>query len=171
MPTRSTDLGLALSEVEVPRGFGRGPRWWCANFQDAGFRITLPRQAILEALTNNSTKHLSAEEIYFEVHKRYPGIGLTTVYRTLEILVNMGLVFRFDFGDGKSRYELLQGPNAVTHHHHLVCTNCGRVIDYTEFIEQEKGLLDKIEKVLSEKYKFNIKSHQIQFSGLCEKCK
>ncbi len=152
------------------RGFGRGPYWWYNQFQDAGFRITVPRQVILDLLSKTD-KHLSAEDIYLEVHKRYPAIGLTTVYRTLELLVNMGWVFRFDFGDGRARYELCQGPGVRRHHHHLVCTNCGRVIDYTELIEQEKELISQTEKELSRKYNFKINNHQIQFLGLCEKCK
>lgn len=154
----------------MPRGFGRGPHWWLNQFHDAGFRITVPRQAILDLLSNTD-KHLSAEDIYLEIHKKYPAVGLTTIYRTLEILVNMGLVFKFDFGDGRARYELTQGPGAIKHHHHLVCTNCGRVIDYTELVEREKELVDKTEKELSRKYNFNIDSHQIQFLGLCDKCR
>jgi Fur family ferric uptake transcriptional regulator len=153
----------------MPRGFGGGPHWWHNHFQDAGFRITFPRQVIFDLL-NKTDKHLSAEDIYLEVHKKYPAIGLTTIYRTLELLVNMGLVFKFDFGDGRARYELSQGPGAVKHHHHLVCTNCGRVIDYTDYIEQEKELVNKTEEELSRKYNFEINNHQIQFLGLCEKC-
>jgi Fur family ferric uptake transcriptional regulator len=153
----------------MPHGFGRGPHWWDNHFQDAGFRITIPRQSILNLLSKTD-RHLSAEDIYLQIHKSYPAIGLTTVYRTLELLVNMGLVFKFDFGDGRARYELNQGPGVTKHHHHLVCTNCGRVIDYTELIEQEKELVDKTEKELSRKYNFKINSHQIQFLGFCDKC-
>jgi Fur family ferric uptake transcriptional regulator len=81
----------------------------------------------------------------------------------------MGLVFKFDFGDGRSRYELSKGPN-VKHHHHLVCTNCGRIIDYSERIDEEVKLMGEIEKTLSKKYGFKIKSHQMRFMGLCDKC-
>ena len=153
----------------MPGGFGRGFCWWRGHFRDAGFRITVPRQTILEFLSKTK-RHLSAEDIFIEVHKRYPAIGLTTVYRTLELLVNMGLVFKFDFGDGRARYELAEGPKAIEHHHHLICTSCGRVIDYTAFVEQEIELVKKIEKELSRKYSFNINSHQIQFLGMCQEC-
>jgi len=129
----------------------------------------MPRQAILEVLSNTE-EHLSAEEIYLAVHKIYPNVGLTTVYRTLELLVDMGLVFKFDFGDKRARYELSQGPMSKKHHHHLVCTNCGRIIDYTDFIDEEKELLRRTEAGLSEKYNFKITNHLIQFYGLCEEC-
>lgn len=155
----------------MPRGFGRGPGWWQGQFRGCGYRFTLPRQAILEALSK-TLKHLSAEEVYLEVHKNYPNVGLTTVYRTLELLVGMGLVFKFDFGDGRARYELIQDHRGEKdHHHHLVCTECGRVVDYTEFINEEIELLKKTEKGLSKKYNFDIKNHIIQFYGLCDRCK
>ena len=132
--------------------------------------MTVPRQAILEVLSKTS-KHLSAEDIYLAVHKISPAVGLTTVYRTLELLVQMRLVFKFDFGDGKARYELSEGPKGVRHHHHLVCINCNRVIDYTDFINDEAELIQKTKKRLSEKYSFRITNHQIQFYGLCDRCK
>ena len=78
---------------------------------------------------------------------------------------------KFDFGDGRARYELAEGPKGERHHHHLVCTNCSRVIDYTDFIDEEKDLLDKAEKGLSKKHNFKINGHSIQFYGLCNKCR
>ena len=146
-----------------------GPPWWHGRFRGCGYRITIPRQAILDVLSKTN-KHLSAEDIYLQVHRVYPAVGLTTVYRTLELLINMGLVFNFDFGDGRTRYELAGGPKGQKHHHHLVCTNCNRVIDYTDFIDEEVKLLNQTEKILSRKYNFKIKNHLIQFYGLCDKC-
>lgn len=146
-----------------------GPPWLYRRFRDDGYRLTISRQAILGALSRTS-KHLSAEDIYYSVHKRYPSVGLTTVYRTLELLVGMGIVFKFDFGDGRARYELAEGPNA-RRHHHLVCTNCGRVINYEHFVEKETSLLTEMEKTLSKEYNFNITTHYLRFSGLCDKCK
>jgi Fur family ferric uptake transcriptional regulator len=84
--------------------------------------------------------------------------------------VHMGLVFKFDFGDGRARYELSEGPKGARHHHHLVCTNCGRVIDYTDFIDDEFELLGRAEKGLSKKFNFKITNHLIQFYGLCDRC-
>lgn len=145
-----------------------GPPWWHGRFQDAGYRLTLPRQAILGALSRTS-KHLSAEEIYLSVHRLYPAVGLTTVYRTLELLVRLGIISKFDFGDGRSRYELTTSRQRK-HHHHLICSRCGRVIDYTDFIDEETEVFGKIERVLSQKYNFKIHNHQLHFYGLCDKC-
>lgn len=160
----------------MPRGmggFGRGgfgPPWWHGHFREYGYRVTIPRQEILKVLSETN-EHLSAEDVYIKVHRAYPGIGLTTVYRTLELLVNMGIVLKFDVGDGKARYELAVGPKGARHHHHLICTNCGRVIDYTDFISEEKDLIDKTEDALSKRYNFKITGHRIQFLGLCDKCR
>jgi len=146
-----------------------GSSWWHDKLAGHGYRLTAPRHAVLNILSK-SRKHLSAEDIYLAVHKAYPGIGLATVYRTVELLTRTGLVSKFDFGDGSSRYELAKDPD-TNHHHHLVCTVCGRVIDYSEFINEETKVLKQIEKTLSKKHNFSIKSHRIYFLGLCNKCK
>lgn len=147
-----------------------GPPWWHGRFRGRGYRITVAREAILDLLSHTE-EHLSAEEVYLSVHEIQPNVGLTTVYRTLELLVQMGLVFKFDFGDGRARYELSQGPKGIRHHHHLVCTDCGRVIDYTDFIDDEVELLGRTERGLSRKFKFKITNHVIQFYGQCDRCR
>ncbi|MCK4422022.1 transcriptional repressor [candidate division WOR-3 bacterium] len=149
--------------------YGRGSCWWAGRFRGGGYRLTMPRQSILEVL-DNASKHLSAEDIYLAVHKIYPNVGLTTVYRTLDLLVQMGLVSKFDFGDGRARYELSESSKGVKQHHHLVCTGCNRVIDYTDFIDEEIKLLGRIEKELSKKFNFKITNHLIRFYGLCNEC-
>jgi Fur family ferric uptake transcriptional regulator len=83
----------------------------------------------------------------------------------------MGLASKFDFGDGRSRYELSDGSGGPSHHHHLVCTGCGRIIDYTDYIEEEVELLKQTEEGLSRKFNFRITNHIIQFYGLCDKCR
>ncbi len=143
--------------------------WWHQQFVDNGYRITEPRQAILKVL-NKTAGHLSVEDIYHQVHKRYSNIGLTTVYRTVGLLENMGIVRKLDFGDGRARYELSKGPQAI-HHHHLICKNCGKVIDYKEYLDNELKFVNKVEGLLEKKYNFKIDSHQLSFYGLCEKCK
>ena len=71
-----------------------GSPWCHTKFRGCGYRLTVPRQAILDVLTKTS-KHLSAEDVYLAVHKLHPAVGLTTVYRTLELLTQMGMVFKF----------------------------------------------------------------------------
>ncbi len=148
---------------------GKCAQGWQGKFKGCGYKITVGREAILDILSK-AKKHLSAEDIYMKVHSTYPTIGLTTVYRTLEILVKLGFVYKFDFGDGRARYELSEGEKGENHHHHLVCTHCNGVFDYTDFIDEELKLLQETEKGLAKKYSFRITNHLIQFYGICEKC-
>ncbi len=144
---------------------------WEKTLKEFDYRLTKPRRVILDIL-NKTDDHLSAEDIYQKVYETYPAIGLTTVYRTLELLVQIGLVLKFDFGDGRARFELNIGSKlSKGHHHHLICSSCHRIIDYTEFIEDEVELLTKTEKGLSERYNFDIQSHIIAFYGLCDECR
>lgn len=147
----------------------RGTFWWYKKFQSANCRLTLPRQAVIEILSS-AGKHLTAEETLIRLQTRYPGIGIATVYRALDILTRIGIVDKLDFGEGKSRYEL-KGPQREKHHYHLICKKCGKIIDYSDFVEEEKELVKKIEKVLSERHGFKIEGHNFQFHGLCARCK
>jgi len=147
----------------------RGP-WWHRHFYNTGFRLTNPREVIINIL-QNTDKHLSAEDIYIKALKIYPSVGLTTVYRTLDLFTQMGVVQKFDFGDGKARYELTGSSKKKDHHHHLICINCKTIIDFTDFMIEELELMDKIEKSLSKKHNFNIMHHTVHFHGLCEKCR
>jgi Fur family ferric uptake transcriptional regulator len=144
--------------------------WIHRRIMMEGFRMTQARMAILDILAKERIKHPSAEDIYFLIHRINPAIGLATIYRTLDLLTRMGIIHKFDFGDGKTRYELNYEEKEKPHHHHLVCSECGKIIDYTDFTDEEKKLIEKTEKALSEKYKFKIKNHLIQFYGICEEC-
>jgi Fur family ferric uptake transcriptional regulator len=134
-----------------------------------GYRMTVGREAILDILSR-ADDHLSVEEIFMRVYRICPGIGLASVYRTLDTLVRLGLVYKFDFGDGRARYELADEIKGKAHHHHLVCKKCGKVIDYTDFVDEELALLKKTEEALARKHNFRITGHLIQYYGLCPNC-
>ena len=146
-----------------------GPYKWRHRFRCQGWRWTTPREVILNLLSQ-TTKHMSAKEIYATIHRMYPGIGLTTVYRTLDLLNRMGLIHKMDIGDGQSRYEFRSGEKKE-HHHHLICTRCGEITDYSDFVDEELELLKKVEKNLAQKYNFLVQDHNIEFYGLCQKCR
>ena len=143
---------------------------WGGQFRGCGYRMTRPRQAILDVL-GKTAEHLSAEDIYLAVYKFYSNIGLTTVYRNLELLVEMGLVVKIDFGHDRAKYELADQYSGKGHHHHLVCKKCSQIIDYSDFMEDEVQFLKSTEKGLSRKYEFQITGHIIQFYGYCKKCR
>ena len=139
------------------------------RFASHSSRLTAPREAILKYLSRSS-KHMSAKEIYNYLHRSYPGIGLSTVYRTLDLLAKMGIVAKLSIGDGQRRYEF-KTEEKDEHHHHLICTICGKIINYSEFLDEELDLIRKTEEKLAKKYNFIIQDHNIEFLGICEKCK
>ena len=149
---------------------GHGRMGWRGAIKGCGRRMTVPREIIISVLSD-ATEHLSAEDIYFRIHETNPAIGLTTVYRTLELLTQMRVLNKFDFGDKRSRYELTDQYSDKKHHHHLVCTKCGRIVDYSDFAEGEACSIACTEKELSKKYDFTISSHHLSFFGTCPDCK
>jgi len=144
--------------------------WWQKRFYSEGCRLTMPRKVVIQILLETKG-HLSANEIYKETIKRIPSIGMTTIYRTLDLLIQIGLVQKFDFGDKKTRYEMTNSAKETEYHHHLICVRCKSIIDYNDYAEQELQLMKEIEKTLSKKYAFEITHHTIYFYGLCKKCR
>lgn len=126
---------------------------------DKGYRLTPQRLMIVSAI-ENSDGHISAEEIYAQVAAKYPQVNISTVYRTLELLKQLGLVIETDFGEGRVRYH----PADKGHHHHLVCTGCGAVIDLDE------SLLSSLQGMLLRKYKFSADLKHLAIFGRCNKC-
>lgn len=107
-------------------------------------------------------RHLTADELYRIVRKKYPEIGFATVYRTLKLLCECGLSREMRFQDSKTRYEHLY---AHKHHDHLICTKCGRFI---EIIEPE---MESLQEKLFTRYGFLAQRHRMELYGLCGRCK
>lgn len=126
------------------------------------YKITPQRKVIINAFTENMAEHLSAEDVYQIVKKTHPEIGLATVYRTLDLLAELQILKKINFGDGRSRYEFCESDDH--HHHHLICLGCDEV---TEF---EDDLLESLEAIISKKNGFKIIDHQLKFYGYCAKC-
>ncbi|HMK36434.1 MAG TPA: Fur family transcriptional regulator [Desulfomonilaceae bacterium] len=144
---------------------------WRKILQGRGHRMTEGREVVAGVLARAAMgEHLSAEDIFLKAHGENPSIGLTSVYRTLDLLVHLGLIHKFDFGDGRARYEMAEGSRVGKHHHHLVCTGCSTIVDYDDFIDEELKLLKKTEEGLSLKFGFKITGHIVQFHGLCSQC-
>ena len=123
--------------------------------------LTKGARKVLELL-ENSAKLSSAQDIYGQLRgEESKAPGLTTVYRSLESLVQMGLVQAVDLGDGERRYEVV-APGE--HHHHLVCKSCG------ESTHLDSCLVEDMEEAIRKKYKFTIDSHIFEVFGTCEAC-
>ena len=96
------------------------------KLQKEGYKLTTQRRAILKTIVDNQESHLSCDEVYNIVKKEYPDLGIATVYRTLQLFEKLNIVYKLNFDDGCSRYELSLGSENH-HHHHLICLNCGKV--------------------------------------------
>ena len=132
-----------------------------AELKERGYKLTPQRRVVIKAIAS-SQDHLTPADIYEKVHQNYPGIGLVTIYRTLEILSRLGLICELHTS-GSSRSYTISVPQ---HHHHLICSNCGIVIDFTG---HDFNLAD-LERRLSRESGFRIESHLLEFIGLCRAC-
>ncbi len=132
-----------------------------AMLRQKGYKLTPQRKTLLHVISR-SQNHLTPSDIYQRVRKCHPGIGLVTVYRTLEILTGIGLICEVHTG-GNRRSYLLRRPSG--HHHHLICSDCGRVVDFTDCD------LSGLEQRLSQETAFTIDGHLLEFSGRCQNCK
>ena len=147
-----------------------GRHGWRMRLRGLGYRVTLPRQAVLAEL-EKADGHLTAKDIFIRVQELYPACGFNTVYRTLDMLVSAGIVNRLDFGDGQAHFELVSRTGSKPrHHHHILCVNCGKVVDYDDFMDEEELFFGKVVKYLSKKFDFNITDHELTFKGLCGEC-
>lgn len=126
-----------------------------------GYKITPQRSLVINAIIN-SHEHLTPAAIYERVHRHHPSIGLVTVYRTIEILEELDLICETHAG-GSCRSYLIHRPSE--HHHHLICSDCGRVVDFTDCN------LDKLERRLTKETRFKINGHLLEFLGQCRECK
>ncbi|WP_085991973.1 Fur family transcriptional regulator [Oceanobacillus senegalensis] len=127
------------------------------------YKLTPQREATVRVLLEREEDHLSAEDVYLLVKEKAPEIGLATVYRTLELLSELKIVDKINFGDGVSRYDLRK-EGAKHFHHHLVCIECGSVE------EIENDLLEDVEKIVQKDWGFQVKDHRLTFHGVCKEC-
>jgi len=125
-----------------------------------GHKLTPQRHLVLKVMTS-SQDHLTPEGIYEKSRLADPKIGQVTVYRTLDLLSNLGLLCRVH-GENGCRSYMIRRP--LEHHHHLVCSNCGIVVDVTSCN------LDDVERKLSLESGFDIKGHLLEFHGICRDC-
>lgn len=131
--------------------------------REEGYKLTTQREAILDVILKNHEKHLKPEEIYDIVKLNYPDIGIATVYRTLQLLEKLNIIYRVNFDDGYNRYELNYDSESH-HHHHLICLKCGKVI------EVKLDLLETLEDEIEKEHGFKIIDHNVKFFGYCSDC-
>ncbi|AFS78352.1 ferric uptake regulation protein Fur [Gottschalkia acidurici 9a] len=133
------------------------------KLKEKGYKLTTQRKAIIDVFLKNQSSHLSPEEIYDNVRNSYPEIGLATVYRTLQLLEQLNIVYKVNFDDGCSRYELNLDTDDHQHHH-LICIKCGKVK------EVKLDLLENLESEIEKEGDFKVVNHNVKFFGYCKNC-
>ncbi len=129
-------------------------------FKEKKLRISHPRLLIYKELSQTQTP-LSAQELYQSLTKKQRRIGLTSIYRCLNLLESMGMAFKISDGSNV-RYKLCELEN---HHHHMVCKNCGKILEF-DLCEIQSWS----EKII-ESTGFQITEHHLEFYGFCKECR
>jgi Fur family transcriptional regulator, ferric uptake regulator len=125
-----------------------------------GHRLTTPRQTIVKLVAPRQD-YFSAQEIWDEVQSQHRGIGRATVFRTLDLLVDLGVLNRVHVGDGCHRYTVCE----TSHHHHLMCTDCGTVTAI------EADAIEKQIRRMAGDEGFELLTHHLELIGRCAACR
>lgn len=125
----------------------------------AGYRLTEPRRAVAGLIADRAG-HFTAADLVREARVRRLGIGRATIFRTLDVLSELGVVERLDLPSGEHAYV----GCALTHHHHVVCSNCGRAAEIAD-----AGLRTVVREV-ARRTGFRVDDHRLELFGLCPAC-
>src|SRR5438034_4997312 len=129
---------------------------------EKNLRVTAQRQAIIETAFSTH-QHFTAEQLLAWSRRRDKSVSRATVYRTLPLLTESGLVREMDFGKGYKFYD----PNYAEHpnHNHIICQDCEKIVEF----ESEK--IEQIENEITQRLGFSLKSQRLQITGTCEELK
>lgn len=125
-----------------------------------GYRLTPARSAIIETLVA-SAGHITADDLAEKVRRAAPNIGRMTVYRTLDLLCELGAIRPIYQGTGAAHFILMNEGS----HHHLICNRCHSVIEFDECMG------DELAQQLAERFNFELSGHLLELHGLCENCR
>lgn len=139
----------------------RGAKLFEEYIRTRGLRLTKQRLQVAEIFMETDG-HVSAEELYDRVRRRHPDIGFSTVYRTLKLLKEAGVARQVDFDARRAKFE---SSADKTHHDHLICIKCAKVV---EFLEPE---IERLQDEVVEKHGFVIRWHRMEIFGLCPRCR
>src|SRR5215468_10856570 len=126
-----------------------------------GLRSTAQRRLIVDTFFEGAS-HMTIEDLLAEVRAKDRGIGYATVYRTLKLLAECGVASERRFGDGLSRYEL--ADEASSHHDHLICESCGKIVEF------EEPRIEELQDEIASRYGFEVTSHKHEMYGVCPEC-
>lgn len=131
-----------------------------AHVARAGLNRSRTREAVIDTFLA-TPGHVSAEELTGLVRERAPGVGQTTVYRALKLLVDCGVAATRQFGEGQTRYErVIEGA----HHDHLICLECGAIVEF------EDAEIEALQEAVARRHGFVVSHHRMELYGRCRAC-
>ncbi len=133
-------------------------RTLASYLEEHNLKNTRQREAILGVFLQ-ATGHVTSDELFQRVRGEHPNIGYTTVYRTMKLLCDAGLATEHHFDDGITRFEI-----AHEHHDHLVCTRCGKIIEF------ECRMIEETQNQIAARYGFRLLRHRHELYGHCRDC-
>ena len=125
----------------------------------AGYRLTGPRRAVADLVAAQEA-HFTAAGLVADARARHLGIGRATIFRSLDLFTTLGLVERVDLPDGEHAYVACD----PSHHHHAICTSCGRSTDVADH-----GLADALAEI-GRRSGFQVTAHRLEIFGVCAAC-
>ena len=129
-------------------------------FETAGYRLTGPRRA-LAALIASRLGHFTADELLGESRGRRLGVTRATIFRSLDVLADLGVVERLDLPSGEHAFVACE----PAHHHHVVCSSCGRTTEVAD-----PGI-ERIAEAIGRETGYRIDAHRLELFGLCPSCR
>jgi len=122
--------------------------------------VTTQREQVAEVLFA-AGGHQSVEDIEKLLRGRDLHVGKATIYRTLDLLADSGMIIERDFGEGFRRYERVPGH---PHHEHLICLRCGKVVEF------QNDRLERMKALIADEYGFQHSHHRLEIYGVCREC-
>ncbi|MFW5748147.1 MAG: Fur family transcriptional regulator [Chloroflexota bacterium] len=130
------------------------------RLRDAGYKLTTVRLAVLAVLGENDS-HMTSNDVLDAVERMDPTIGRASVFRTLDLLTRLAII-RPTYIESSARPAYVLLPDG--HHHHIICINCGRVIDF------ENCGLQELSRNLEDQFNVRLSGHLLEFYGICADC-
>ena len=165
-PSRERTIGKARELSYHPGGYRQMDfeKRITAAFSEFSERSTRSRQVIARGLIalGKTGAAFSADDLIKRLHRSNPRIGRATVYRSIEKLLGMKVLDRIDFADGTHYFRLC---GSISHHHHIACTKCHRIVDVDFCLDEEQIA------AIGRQQSFSIEDHAITLFGLCKDCR
>lgn len=133
------------------------------KLREQGYRMTPQRMEILRLLAASHT-HPSALQLHERLKEKFPTTSLSTVYKTLDVLKEMGEVVALGFSEDDTHYD----ATGSTEHPHLICLKCRKIIDVDA--PSFQNLVQKVTEEVAERSDYHIVSHRVDFFGICPEC-